>query len=39
MNIYTKAMSPAKREAQSQVVDVLMDRSRKVADKAAEDAA
>jgi integrase len=39
MNIYTKAMSPAKREAQSRVVDVLMDRSRKVADKAAEDAA
>lgn len=28
MNIYTKALMPAKREAQSRVVDVLMDRSR-----------
>jgi integrase len=28
MNIYTKALTPAKREAQSRVVDVLMDRSR-----------
>jgi hypothetical protein len=28
MNIFTKALTPAKREAQSRVVDVLMDRSR-----------
>lgn len=28
MNLYTKALTPAKREAQSRVVDVLMDRSR-----------
>jgi integrase len=39
MNIYTKALTPAKREAQSRVVDVLMDRSRKVVENAAEDAA
>ena len=39
MNVYTKALTPAKREAQSRVVDVLMDRSRKVAENAAEDAA
>ena len=30
MNIYTKALTPAKREAQSRVVDVLLDRSRNV---------
>lgn len=28
MNIYTKALTPAKREAQSRAVDVLLDRSR-----------
>jgi integrase len=28
MNVYTKALTPAKREAQSRVVDVLLDRSR-----------
>lgn len=39
MNVYTKALTPAKREAQSRVVDVLMDRSRKVVENAAEDAA
>jgi len=35
MNIYTKALTPAKREAQSRVVDVLMDRSRNTAEEAA----
>jgi integrase len=39
MNIYTRALTPAKREAQSRVVDVLLDRSRKVAENATEDAA
>jgi integrase len=39
MNIYTKALTPAKREAQSRVVDVLLDRSRNVVESAAEDAA
>ena len=39
MNIYTKVLTPAKREAQSRVVDVLMDRSRNVVESAAEDAA
>ena len=39
MNLYTKALTPAKREAQSRVVDVLLDRSRKVAENTAEDAA
>jgi len=39
MNVYTKALTPAKREAQSRVVDVLMDRSRRVVENAAEDAA
>ena len=39
MNVYTKALTPAKREAQSRVVDVLMDRSRNVIENAAEDAA
>jgi integrase len=39
MNIYTKALTPAKREAQSRVVDVLMDRSRILSEDAAEDAA
>jgi integrase len=39
MNIYTKALSPAKREAQSRVVDVLLDRSRNVVESAAESAA
>jgi integrase len=38
MNIYTKALTPAKREAQSRVVDVLLDRSRNV-EGAAESAA
>jgi integrase len=28
MNVYTKALTPAKREAQSRVVDVLLERSR-----------
>jgi integrase len=28
MNIYTRALTPAKRQAQSRVVDVLLDRSR-----------
>lgn len=28
MNVYTKALTPAKREAQSRLVDVLLDRSR-----------
>jgi integrase len=35
MNIYTKALTPAKREAQSRVVDVLLDRSRKAPERAA----
>jgi integrase len=35
MNIYTKALTPAKREAQSRVVDVLLDRSRKAPEGAA----
>jgi integrase len=39
MNIYTKALTPAKREAQSRVVDVLIDRSRNVVEGAAESAA
>jgi integrase len=39
MNIYTKALTSAKREAQSRVVDVLLDRSRNVVGNAAEDAA
>ncbi len=39
MNIYTKALNSAKREAQSRVVDVLLDRSRNVVESAAEDAA
>jgi integrase len=39
MNIYTKALTPAKREAQSRVVDVLMDRSRILPENASEDAA
>ena len=29
MNVYTKALTPAKREAQSRLVDVLLDRSRR----------
>ena len=28
MNVYTKALTPAKREAQSRVVDLLLDRTR-----------
>lgn len=28
MNVYTMALTPAKREAQSRVADVLLDRSR-----------
>ncbi|MFP5249400.1 MAG: tyrosine-type recombinase/integrase [Acidobacteriota bacterium] len=39
MNVYTKALTPAKREAQSRVVDVLLDRSRVAANHAAEGAA
>jgi hypothetical protein len=39
MNIYTKALTSAKREAQSRVVDVRLDRSRNVSESAAEDAA
>ncbi len=39
MNVYTKALTPAKREAQSRVVDVLMDCSRKAAENAGENAA
>ncbi len=35
MNVYTKALTPAKREAQSRVVDVLLDRSRVAANHAA----
>ena len=38
MNIYTKDLTPAKREAQSRVVDLLLDRSRNVLESAAEDA-
>jgi integrase len=29
MNIYTRALTPAKREAQSRVADVLLNRSRR----------
>jgi integrase len=36
MNIDTRALTPAKREAQSRVVDVLLDRSRKAAESAGE---
>jgi integrase len=39
MNIYTKALTSAKREAQSRVVDILLDRSRNVSESVAEDAA
>jgi integrase len=39
MNIYTKALTPAKREAQSRVVDALIERSRNVAEGVTEDAA
>jgi integrase len=39
MNIYTKALTSAKREAQSRVVDVLLDRSRNVVDSGADGAA
>jgi len=39
MNIYTKALAPDKREAQSRFVDVLMDSSRILSENAAEDAA
>jgi hypothetical protein len=39
MNIYTKALTSAKREAQSRVVDVLLDRSRDVVESAEGDAA
>jgi hypothetical protein len=35
MNIYTRALTPAKREAQSRVVDVLLDRSRNALEGAA----
>jgi hypothetical protein len=38
MNIYTKALTSAKREAQSRVVDVLLERSRNVVESAAEGA-
>lgn len=39
MNIYTKALSPEKRKAQSRVVDVLFDRSPDVMESVAENAA
>ena len=39
MNVYTKALTPAKREAQSRLVDVLLNRSRDKAESAAEGAA
>jgi integrase len=39
MNIYTKALTPAKREAQSRVVDVLLDRTRIAKGSATENAA
>jgi len=39
MNIYTRALTPAKRQAQSRVVDVLLNRSRDVKEAAAEGAA
>jgi integrase len=39
MNIYIKALTPAKRKAQTRVVDVLMDRLRILPENAAEDAA
>jgi integrase len=39
MNIYTKALTPAKREAQCRVVDVLLDRSRNVIEVAGESSA
>ena len=39
MNIYTKALISAKREAQSRVVDLLLDRSWNVVESAAQDAA
>lgn len=39
MNIYTRALTPAKRQAQSRVVDVLLDRSRDAKETAAEGAA
>lgn len=39
MNTYTKALTPAKREAQSRVVDVLLDRTRSVGESAAQGAA
>jgi integrase len=39
MNIYTRALTPAKREAQSRVVDVLLDRSRQKPETGAEGAA
>lgn len=39
MNIYTRALTPAKRQAQSRVVDVLLDRSRNTEKSAAEGAA
>jgi len=35
MNVYTKALTPAKREAQSRVVDVLLDRPRNALKEAA----
>jgi integrase len=38
MNVYTKALTPAKREAQSRLVDVLLDRSRDKAETAAQGA-
>ena len=34
MNVYTKALTPAKREAQSRLVDVLLNRSRDKAESA-----
>lgn len=39
MNVYTKALTPAKREAQRRVVDILLDCSRVAVTSAAEGAA
>jgi integrase len=38
MNVYTKALTPAKREAQGRVVDVLLDRSRVAGNRSVEGA-
>jgi hypothetical protein len=38
MNICIKALTSAKRKAQSRMVDVLLDRSRNISESDAEDA-